>query len=407
MIKKLLVRDVLAIFGAHDLSNAYEAGRTLLSPKNIFIHDEWNRATRIHDADISLLQFEEGSIAFSEYIQPICIWNSDLEANSTEGMVVGWDRSYDKPKAHENFPKLITAPIKRSDLCSFVSGHRTFCTDLKNDTNACQGDSGEGFFIKVNDIYHLKGIVSTSLIEEGGFFDVSKNTVYTNVPKFINWIEKITKSRNTGLRSVSCVSKPLKATYLNRTVDTCEISEAVERDDYVLVSPSNIAFEFFYILNNKDVKFLPKDIGEKIPNLKEFWAKSCSLSVVRNFYFKNMRNLQYLVLNFNQIESIESDAFIDLIRLKSLWLHDNKIQTLDKNCFSSMVNVEAIYLDSNKIKFLDPETFKILGGKLSYVDLQKNECTGRIYRSDYFQLNQLEYDLKNICTKNAAIVGEL
>lgn len=54
----------------------------------------------------------------------------------------------------------------------------------------CNGDSGGGFYIKVNKVYYLRGIVSSSLIKDGGC-DVSKYAVYTNVLKFRGWIKNI------------------------------------------------------------------------------------------------------------------------------------------------------------------------------------------------------------------------
>lgn len=187
-------------FGAHNLGNPYEAGRILLSPKKIIVHDEWNHMTRSFDADVSLLQFEEGSIPFNEYIQPICLLGSEINPNVTQGIVIGWGKSEDATKIHENMPKMIQAPIQPNDQCFLdeadlidISSLRTFCAGLKNGSGICQGDSGGGLFIKMNNVYFLYGIVSSSLIKDGGC-DVSKNAVYTDVLKFTDWIKEKTKN---------------------------------------------------------------------------------------------------------------------------------------------------------------------------------------------------------------------
>lgn len=196
--EKFLPRDILAIFGAHDLSNPYEAGRILHSPRKIFLHDDWNHLRESFDADVSLLEFDEGIIPSNEYIQPICLWDSDIEPTETRGVVTGWGKSEDESKVHENVPKLVRAPIQNNEDCLFdekslydLSSRRTLCAGLRNGSGVCSGDSGGGLFIKVNAVFYLRGIVSSSLIKESGC-DVSKNAVYTNVLKFKPWIGEIT-----------------------------------------------------------------------------------------------------------------------------------------------------------------------------------------------------------------------
>lgn len=196
---KLLPRDVVAVFGAYDLSNFLETGRIVQSPKKNHIHDDWNHLTESYDADIALLEFWANKIHFDDYIQPICLWQSDDEPAITEGIVTGWGRSEDTSKAHENKPKLIKAPIQSNERCFLetkalldLSSLRTFCAGLRNGSGVCSGDSGGGFFIKINGLFYLKGIVSSSLIRDDGC-DVSKNAIYTNVVIFKDWINLMTE----------------------------------------------------------------------------------------------------------------------------------------------------------------------------------------------------------------------
>lgn len=194
-------RDILALFGAHDLSDNFESGRILESPKKIFLHDEWNHLTDRFDADVALLEFWKNKIYFSDYIQPICLWDSLDEPTPSEGIVTGWGKSEDSTKIHENKPKIITAPILSNEKCFFetkslldLSSLRTFCAGLGNGSGVCNGDSGGGLFINVNDVFYLHGIVSSSLIKDDNC-DVSKKAVYTSVPKFRDWIEETTQGR--------------------------------------------------------------------------------------------------------------------------------------------------------------------------------------------------------------------
>lgn len=190
-------RDILALFGANDLNIPYESGRSAHSPKNILIHNDWNHLTDSFDADVSLLQFDEGIIQFSTYIQPICLLDPASDPTETEGTVTGWGKSEDPTKIHENKPKLITVQIQMNEDCfldkkTFVdlSSKRTFCAGLKNGSGVCGGDSGGGLFIKIDDVFFLRGIVSSSLLTTLGECDTSQNAVYTDVLKFRNWINE-------------------------------------------------------------------------------------------------------------------------------------------------------------------------------------------------------------------------
>lgn len=167
-----------------------------------------------------------------------------------------------------------------------------------------------------------------------------------------------------------------------RHLSTCVINQTISSDAYVLGSQLDPAVEQFFISKNEEVKFLPRHIGDKFPNVKTFRVYKSGITVLREFYFKNMRKLQYLYLDDNQIATIEPSAFRDLISLKKLELARNMIQSLDEQLFVTMVNLDRLNLDNNKIKFLRPTTFNIPGGKLRSVDLESNVCIDGYYNSD-------------------------
>lgn len=196
---------MIALFGAHDLSNPYENGRIAQSPKYIKLHEEWNPNTVRYDADISLLEFEKGSILFNDdsiYVRPICLWNEPTEPTEKIGIVTGWGKSEDQSKIHENKPRLAYAPIQTIESCVFeservvdISSPRTFCAGSRNGTGVCHGDSGGGLYLKVDRVYYFRGIISSS-INRYDTCDVTDFAVYTNVLKFKDWIEKNTKEEH-------------------------------------------------------------------------------------------------------------------------------------------------------------------------------------------------------------------
>lgn len=143
----------------------------------------------------------EKNIEFDEHIQPICLVQpktlSDLSAIDT-GVVVGFGRSEDFDKIHENIPKVITVPIHKRDSCFLefpdlvrISSRRTFCRGYANGTGVCSGDSGSGLVVEHNEAYFLRGIVSSSI--RGGKYgcDVDSYSVFTDILDYSDWINEI------------------------------------------------------------------------------------------------------------------------------------------------------------------------------------------------------------------------
>lgn len=189
---ELHIKNIRALFGAHNFKDAHEPERFSLSPNKKILHEEWNPWTTQYDADLSLLQFEQGSIKFGSYVQPICLWDAENDLTLTEGLVVGWG-SADGTNRYEDVPKLIKVPTLNNEHCLPGQGNladysslRTFCAGL-NGSSVCFGDSGSGLLTQVDGRYYIVGIVSSSPIKNN-MCDVSRNAIYTNVLKFKEWI---------------------------------------------------------------------------------------------------------------------------------------------------------------------------------------------------------------------------
>lgn len=141
----------------------------------------------------------------------------DNDQNDLTGTVVGFGQSEDKSKIHETIPRKLEVQIESNDECFLksyelakISSNRTFCGGAKKGEGPCRGeklivkkklfiyfnfifllgDSGSGLFIKIGSSFFLKGIVSSSLFDDRGNCDVNKFAIYTDVPKFIRWINK-------------------------------------------------------------------------------------------------------------------------------------------------------------------------------------------------------------------------
>ena len=173
-----------------------EVERLLCAVQAVNVHPGWNTTTKAYDADIAVLILES-EVTFNKYIKPICMPNSNVAAITT-GIVVGFGKSEDTTKIHENIPKMLETPIHSNEDCFFhdyrlvkLSSKRTFCGGSGDGTGVCRGDSGSGLFVTYESASYLRGIVSSSII--GGRYgcDIDTYSVFTDVTKYVSWINDI------------------------------------------------------------------------------------------------------------------------------------------------------------------------------------------------------------------------
>lgn len=196
-----LPRDILVLLGVYDLKNPLEVGRIVTSVQSIKMHPDWNPQTESFDADISVLVLAN-QITFSASIQPICLPITNKIKGITKGYVVGFGKSEDTTKLHENIPKILEIPIHDNEDCFLtnnlltkLSSKRTFCGGSGTGIGVCNGDSGSGLILFDKNAYFLRGVVSSSL--RGGQFgcDVNTYSVFTDVINYVDWIHSIKISR--------------------------------------------------------------------------------------------------------------------------------------------------------------------------------------------------------------------
>lgn len=79
------------------------------------------------------------------------------------------------------------------------------------------------------------------------------------------------------------------------------------------------SIEAFTFESNKNVFYLPIMVGEKFPKLLSYYAR-CSIKELFRENFMGLNQLQGLRLDYNQIEKISSDTFVDLTSLRMIRL---------------------------------------------------------------------------------------
>lgn len=194
---KFTTDNITVTLGGHNISLPFEEGRISTGINDIQVHRDWDVKAETYDADIAILTLIN-NVTFNKYIQPICMIDPDSRAAyASSGYSVGYGKSEDESKEHENVLKFIQTPIHSSNEKCFytndgllkLSSLRTFCGGNRNGSGVCMGDSGNGLFVENNGIHYIRGIVSSSLLSRLKC-DVNNFAIYTDVVKFANWIKE-------------------------------------------------------------------------------------------------------------------------------------------------------------------------------------------------------------------------
>lgn len=91
---------------------------------------------------------------------------------------------------------------------------------------------------------------------------------------------------------------------------TCNMSStAINTTDFVITSDRDEAVDGFWANGNEQLKYLPKNLGEKLPNLIKLQAMFCSIKAVSKDNFEGLSKLKSLNLQGNEIAKIDDDTF--------------------------------------------------------------------------------------------------
>lgn len=184
------------LLGVYDFNNENETDRQIHTISEIIIHPDWKfLINSSYDSDVAVLKLTD-EVEFTHYIRPICLVKpySFIETIN-HGLVVGYGKSEDLSKEHENIARFVETPIHSNEHCLLsnavfreMSSNRTFCGGYANGTGVCRGDSGSGLIVFHNNTYYLRGIVSGSIWGNKYECDVNNYAVFTDITKFYTWI---------------------------------------------------------------------------------------------------------------------------------------------------------------------------------------------------------------------------
>ena len=182
------------MLGVHNYKKSDELGRISAKVKLIYIHQHWNIDVPSFDADIAILELVD-EVKFSNYIRPICLADEDTHVtNITNGTVVGFGLTENKTvsdiakKLDISFRDYHSCVKTHKDYQTFARA-RTFCGGPADGRGVCDGDSGSGVYVQYKDQFYLRGLVSSSLVNNITFeCDTHKQSLFTDVTEYYDWI---------------------------------------------------------------------------------------------------------------------------------------------------------------------------------------------------------------------------
>lgn len=104
--------------------------------------------------------------------------------------------------------------------------------------------------------------------------------------------------------------------------ETCFMtsSTAIDSVGTAIVSARNKNTEALRLSRNKKISFLPENPADAFPNLIFIEAAVCSIKAISKQNFFGLKKLRAVNLVANQIESINSDTFADLLAMERIQL---------------------------------------------------------------------------------------
>ncbi|XP_053673654.1 uncharacterized protein LOC128723915 [Anopheles nili] len=166
--------------------------------KDIMVHSEFSRNSIAHD--IALVRLAS-NITMTKFVQPVCVWTMEDGDKQLiigkNGSIVGFGLTEDDVVSDQ----LKQAWIGVVDPMTCIENDRgVFATHLTSEmfcgggqpgVSACNGDSGGGMFFEIGSKWFVRGIVSfTPKRENTDLCDGSKFTAFTDVAKYLGWMEQ-------------------------------------------------------------------------------------------------------------------------------------------------------------------------------------------------------------------------
>ena len=120
---------------------------------------------------------------------------------------------------------------------------------------------------------------------------------------------------------------------------------------------------------NETVHYLPGNLTEEFPYLKNLHVKKCGLkALTRSTEYHGLRKMYF---GFNEIDHIPVNYFWHYCKLQILSLYGNRIHDIPKTAFRDLRSLSSLSLGSNLLRDLHPKSFENCRS-LEFIDLDHN-----------------------------------
>lgn len=110
-------------------------------------------------------------------------------------------------------------------------------------------------------------------------------------------------------------------------------------------------------LQDNLISYLHPDTFSKTPKLQKLFISHNRLTALPQGLFLSLPGLSQISLYENQLESLSPGVFGPM-PMEQLWLYDNKLSRLEDDTFRNLTNVNLLVLSRNQISYVSPWAFR-------------------------------------------------
>lgn len=163
-----------------------------------------------------------------------------------------------------------------------------------------------------------------------------------------------TKDRENSSDTVKCYFEHWLWEGDDNPLITCSINQATRWDSRTVIAPTSYDNHTrgLRIVNNKNLKFIPKNLSHLFPNLRRISLSNSSIESIAQYDFEGLKNVRSLDLSRNVISIVNSASFKQLNSLEELNLSDNQIVIVDEQLLNELKNLRVLNLKNNNLTSL-------------------------------------------------------
>lgn len=107
----------------------------------------------------------------------------------------------------------------------------------------------------------------------------------------------------------------------------------ISSNDVAIDWPRDDTIELLWLTGNRGIEYLPVKVYRNFPKLGFYWAGHCAITEISKKNFEQLKNLQWVALQDNQIERISSNTFEGLDELRQVFLGNLNISVFRNQFF--------------------------------------------------------------------------